>query len=148
MTRRSRELGYTMFELLIVLVLTSILAATAIANLKKTDHPLADSALSVDYLFHLARTKAIASTKVIQIAPSSSTSLAASSSDSCSGTMIPIPSMAVELREGCTLPDTSWSVCFNQRGLADASVAFQILDSQENHKTIRVALGGVTKITD
>ncbi len=143
---RQDENGYTIIEMIIVMALVGILAFTAMVNLPEVGNPLANAAFSSENYFRLARTTAIAHTQAMVIAPISSTQLGASSSDSCDGTLTPIPSMTVSLPRRITFSNTSWSVCLNQRGLAKEAASFDLIDSAGGSKTVRVALGGGTMV--
>lgn len=145
MNRRS-ESGMTMVELLCAMGILGILLGIAVGGLKAIDRPLMDSTTSVDYFLRFVRTRAVASTKAMKVAPVSAKSLGVWSGDNCDSTTVSVPSMSLDLRPGCTMTDTSWSVCFDQRGFAKASAVFFIVDSQGSSKRVKIALGGGTSI--
>ena len=146
MTRMSGEGGYTVSNLLVTMGLIAVLSTTAIANLREMHNPLSDASFSVEHFLRLARSRALSQTEAIQVSPSSAATFVASSSDSCTGIMTPVANLSLTLPSGASLADTSWSICFTQRGLADANTTFDLLGSNANVKSVSIALGGGIKI--
>lgn len=140
------ERGHTVINLLTTMALIGILSAAAVSNLKEMNDPLANASFSVEHFLRLARSSAISRTQAVQVAPSSRSTLIAASGDTCSSTMTAISSMTLALPRGAEFVATDWSVCFTKRGLADANTVFQLIDGNGNTKTVRVALGGGTRI--
>ncbi len=146
MQNRIQEAGYTLAEMLVVMALIGILAGTAVSNLKELNDPLADASFTVTHYLRLVRARGISQTLFIQVAPTSSTIIAASSSDSCSGTMTAIDDLEVNLPRGASMSDTSWTACFTPRGLSEDNITFDLSDSDGQSKTVEIALGGGVRI--
>ena len=54
--------------------------------------------------------------------------------------------MTIDLPANVALSDTSWSVCFNPRGLADSNVTITITYAGGGSQDIEVMLGGAVRI--
>ncbi len=133
-------------EVLVAITFIAILSYAAVSNIKSLENPLADASFQVSHFLRLARSRAISQTIAIQLSPSSSTGIAASSSDSCSGTMTPMDDLSLTLPDGAFFVDTAWTACFTQRGLADDNIVFDLQNQQGSTRTIELALGGGVQI--
>jgi prepilin-type N-terminal cleavage/methylation domain-containing protein len=142
------ELGYTILELMVTLGIVSILALTAVYNLRQINSPIKNATFSVEQFIRLARANAISGTQMIQVQPISATVIGTYSGSSCSGTMTAISNGTLTMPSGSSLLETNWTVCFNQRGVTSASTLFHIKDNKGNSRAIRVALGGGTKTSN
>jgi prepilin-type N-terminal cleavage/methylation domain-containing protein len=142
----SCQRGVTLLEILVTLMIMTILLGTAVSNLKVLNNPLANASFSVSHYLRLARSRAISQTLAIQIAPSSSTTLAASSAKTCSDTMSPMTGLDLQLPSGSRLLDTDWSVCFTARGLSTSNVTFDLSGDSSSTRTVEIALGGGVRI--
>ena len=140
------EKGFTIIELLCVMVLISVLSATAIYNLKSIGNPLSSASYTLENFLQLARSRAISGTHIVKVQPASNHKLEAFSSDSCTGTMTKITALFLELPTDADLTDTTKTVCFTQRGLTSTTTSFTIQNSLGETKTVKIALGGGTKI--
>ena len=143
--RNLRQSGFSLLELLAGLLLIGIISSTAISNLNALKNPLTNTGHLVSHYLRLVRSRAISQTLAIEVSPESNSRLVAKSTSSCSGSMSPIDDLSLDFQDGVTLEDTDWTVCFNQRGLADSYITFTI-ESAQGSKTIQVALGGGVKI--
>lgn len=144
---RQSERGYTLLNVVGALALTALLAGTAVGSFKELSDPLANASFASEHFLRLARSQAISNTQAIQVSPISSSRIGAYSSGSCTGTMTAVDNLFVDLPAGAALTDTSWSVCFTQRGLANSNVSFTIQDSDGLARTVSIALGGGTKVS-
>ena len=144
--RLNEDSGFTLIEFLLVTALIGILTGTALYNLKVMSNPLQNASNSVEQFMHLARARAISGTQVVKVTVTTAKRLDTATSDSCSGTMTPLPTLFLDLPVGSTLTTTTPTVCFTQRGLADVSTNFVISDNDGDSRTVRVALGGGTII--
>ena len=138
--------GFTLFELIAVLSLITILSVTAIYNLRSMSHPLNNAGFSVEHFLRYARSRAITSTEVVKVNVVCSGRLQAYSSDSCAGTLTPLADLSLDLPSGAMFTDSTASVCFTQRGFALTSASFPLTDTEGFDKTVKVAIGGGTKI--
>lgn len=136
----------TILEMVVVLGLVSILSGIAVTNLRAINKPLQNAAYSTEVFLQLARSRAISGTQAVKVRPTSSTVLAAFSGVNCAGATTAISSLIQPLPVGTSLADTTWYVCFDPRGRADASISFNINDTGRKTKTIRIARGGGVKI--
>ncbi|MCB0322204.1 MAG: prepilin-type N-terminal cleavage/methylation domain-containing protein [Bdellovibrionales bacterium] len=145
-SRVSTDAGFSVSELLVTIALIAILSAGAVSNLKELDDPLSDASFTVTHYLRLVRARAISQTSFIEVVPGSTTTIAASSSDSCTGVMTPIEGLTVNLPRGSQLTATDWSACFTPRGLSDANVLFTIRDTDGRTRSVEIALGGGVQI--
>lgn len=142
------ERGFSILELLCAMCLMAIITAISVYGLKAMDNPLADAAFSVHKYLDLVRSEAIGRTSAIVISPASSTSITATQGPSCTSATTAANDLRLNLPNGAHLTDTSWSICFTQRGLTDATAIISITDALGAHRLVRVALGGGNKIDD
>jgi prepilin-type N-terminal cleavage/methylation domain-containing protein len=143
---RYQESGFTIIEMLVTLGLMALLSTIAISNFKELENPVADASYQVSRFIRLARSRAISQTIAIVIQPSSTTEIVALSSDACDGTLTTIDDLSMTFPDGALLSNTEWSACFNQRGLSDTNLTFQIQDEEGKSRTIEIALGGGVQI--
>jgi Tfp pilus assembly protein FimT len=130
------------------LALISILSVVAVGDIKQVGSPANDAAFQVNHFLRLARARAMSQTEFIQVAPVNDSSLQASSSDSCFGTMSTISDLTLSLPNDSAFSDTGWSVCFTPRGLAASNVSFMLYGEGYSHyRTVEVALGGGVKVS-
>jgi Tfp pilus assembly protein FimT len=144
--RLGTEGGFTMFELIALLALFAVVSAIAVYGVESMRNPLNNAALSMEQLLRTARSRAISTTQAVEVKPLSPTLIGTSTSDSCSGTMTNSPDLKLRLPTGAGLTDTTWTICFDQRGLADSNTSFQLADHHGIARTVRVALGGGVRI--
>ena len=143
----SAERGFTIIELMVTLGIISILAGTAIYNLRQMNSPIKNASFAVEQFIRLGRANAISGTQMIKVQPSSTTQIVTYSGSSCTGTMTQVTSQTLTMPSGSSMQETNWSVCFNQRGMADMSTSFHIVDNEGNNRIVRIALGGGTKVS-
>lgn len=139
--------GYSLLELLVTLMILSIAFATAVSNLKTMNRPLHNGAQGTMGFFKQARAKAISTTQAYFVAPTSDTHLKASYGSNCSDSSPTTDqTLFYDLPTGAKLSNTSWSVCFSSRGLANTSQDLTLVDSDSKTKTIQVFLGGAVRV--
>ncbi len=143
----NKEQGFTVSHLLLTMALISILAATAIGDLKSGRTPVHDAALQTELFLKLARARAMSQTKFITVHPAGAWTLVAESSDSCSGTPENIADLSLTIKRPAQIAYLESSVCFNPRGMASENVSFTINGDGEHCREIEIALGGGTKMT-
>lgn len=143
---QNHEAGFTIIEMLVTLGLMALLSTIAISNYKELENPVADASYQVSRFIRLARSRAISQTIAIVIEPSSTTEIVAFSSDACDGDLTEINDLSMIFPDGARLSNTEWSTCFNQRGLSDTNLIFQIQDEGGKSRSIEIALGGGVQI--
>ncbi|MBX7138199.1 MAG: prepilin-type N-terminal cleavage/methylation domain-containing protein [Oligoflexia bacterium] len=140
------QAGYSLMEMLVVLALISIIAATALSDLKVLENPLSSASANITHYLRLVRSRAISQTKAIKVTPSGYRRLSASSAESCTSEVFtPVTDLTLDLDDDIALRTNDWHVCFSQRGLADAHVIFEFYSSTGD-RTVQIALGGGIKI--
>jgi hypothetical protein len=76
-----------------------------------------------------ARAKAMITTSAHRVRPVSNGVLDVEHAESCSaGSWTAEPELRIELPEGVRFADTTWSVCFNSRGIASQALAVRLSD--------------------
>lgn len=138
--------GYSMIEIIVVMAIAAVVMGTAISNLKELNDPLSNASFSLGHYLRLARSRAISQTLAIQLQPSGSNRIVASSADSCSGTMTPMSDLSFDFPTGSRMVSTTWTICFSSRGFTPQEVEFDIQGDTSLTKTVSVALGGGSQI--
>lgn len=139
--------GFSLFELIATLALLSILLGIAIPNFRIQTRPLNDASASTEQFLQLVRSRAISGTAVYKVTPLSQSQIQVFTGSTCASATTLSTDLILKLPSGATLTDTTWYVCFNPRGRADAAISFQITAEDGRSKTISVALGGGVKIS-
>ncbi len=146
--RFHNQSGFTMFEILVVVALVGILTMVAVSNIKVLENPLTNTSANLTHYFRLVRARALSQTRSIKVTPSGTQRLIAASATSCSAPSEDFrneSSLTLDLDRQTQITDTSWSVCFNQRGLVHEYTAFT-LSSGRSSKLVEIALGGGIRI--
>ena len=138
--------GFTIVELLVVLSLISILTAFAVFNLRDLRNPQNAAAMEIMSFIKQARAKAIGQTVSYIIKPVSASRIGSTYGASCSGgVQTPDPSLALSLPAGASLGNTTWSICFEPRGLSKNAVNIPVTQDGKT-KTVQVVLGGAVRV--
>lgn len=141
----ARNEGVSLLELIVVLGLIGILATTATSSIGSLDSPLSNAAFSSSHYLRLARARAISTTSFVRVAPTSTSTIVATTGDSCTATQTVIDNLSMNYDEGVTLGATDWHLCFTPRGLSDEHITFSF-SHESGTKTIEVALGGGIRV--
>lgn len=142
----SKERGFSLFELIVVMALSASLFSMALINAKGLANQSLNGASSLMGFLKVTRAKALATTQAYTIAPISSTQIGTTYGDTCSDTTQTADSeVFLELPSGAFLSDTTWSLCYNTRGFSDNSLDIQILDHTSS-RTVQVVLGGGVRV--
>lgn len=143
----SSEIGNSIIELLVVMFLIAVLSKSAISNLAVVKNPLQDGTTQVLGLLKEVRAKSISTTSAYTLSADSSTRLSAEYANTCEATSWTADNkLQLDLPTGVHLTDTSWSVCFTSRGLANDSPTISLENSQGESKIVEVFLGGAVRI--
>ena len=145
-TYNKSESGTTIFEVIVVLSLVSILSTVALLKSSAFVNQSEASAESLVVYLKSMRNLAMSRTQAVIIYPQSSTVIARKSANSCSDEN-PVPeSFVFKLPKNINLRTTDWSICFTSRGLTNASQTFTLSSSTEGLKTIEISLGGSVRM--
>ena len=138
--------GFTLFELLVAISIAGIMTGMAWFSFKALDDPASDGAGQLMGLLKKGRSRALASTSAYTIKPLSVTKLQATYGTSCaSATQTVDPTMALTLPSHALLNDTTWTICYNARGLSNSSSSI-LLHDDDSTRTIQVVLGGAVRV--
>lgn len=148
MLNQRRVAGFTLFEMLLVLALTSILSYIGVSGLKNLASPIQDATTSTVSFLKVVRARALATTSSYTVYPISSTRLGTRYSASCEDdplTMTTDSTLLLQFPAGASLESTSWTVCFTARGLAfdDATLA---INGTGGTRKLEVLLGGSVRV--
>lgn len=142
---RASSRGFTIFELLVAISIAGIMTGMGLFAFRQLDDPASDGAGQLMGFLKKGRSRAMASTSAYTLKPASTTTLQATTGTSCTATQTADPSMNLTLPNGAILNDTTWSICYTARGLANSSASILIHDSNST-KTIQVVLGGAVRV--
>lgn len=139
--------GFSVLELLVVMGLVTVLGGIAVMNLKELDDPLKNGSEQLAAFFKQARAKSVATTSAYTITPTSGRTFETHYGSSCSDLVTTDdPSLSLELPAGAYVTDTSWTLCYSARGIADGNLTVEVRDLDGEYKTIEVFLGGAARV--
>lgn len=140
------EKGFSMVELIVVLGAMSIMALTAISDVKTLDNSLSSTSNGLLGYLKVARTKAVGTTQAYNIIASGPYSVRAEVASSCdSATWTADPTHSYDLPSGVSLVSTTFSVCFGPRGFTDGSEDIELTDGSQLH-TLEVFQAGAVRL--
>jgi hypothetical protein len=109
--------------------------------------PLESGAIQLEGYFRQARLRAMATTSARRVVPSDSRHLRIEYAATCSDTSWTTENgMRLELPDGVSMTDSTWSVCFSSRGISLNNLTVTLSHSQYGTTDIEVLLGGTTRI--
>jgi prepilin-type N-terminal cleavage/methylation domain-containing protein len=139
--------GFSAIELLVVIAITATLLATAAVNLRRLDNPLLNGSAQLMAFVKQARAKAVSTTSAYIIEPAGAARVIARYGSSCAdGTLEDDSQLILDLPSGVSLADTSWSICFNSRGLSDADINLDLVNLEGRHQILELFLGGAVRL--
>lgn len=139
--------GMSLVELLVVLAVAGIALGASSLYLRPMEAPLQTGAADLEGFLRQARGRALATTSAYRIAPSNSRVVEAEFAANCgASTWTSDPGVALELPRQVTMTDTSWSVCFNSRGLADSNLVVSLTHPSAGSRQIEVLRGGAARV--
>lgn len=147
--KRGDRAGFTLLEMLVVMMLTGILSYIGVYNLKEMASPIEDATTSTVSFLKIVRARALATTSAYTVYPVTSTRLGARTSARCDD---PVGETTIDsllqltFPAGAQLLETAWTVCFTARGLAATDQTFQLRDIASQTRTVEVLLGGSVRI--
>ena len=139
--------GVSIIELLVAISVAGILLGVGVMNLKDLDSPLLNGAAQLSGFFKQVRAEAISSTSAYFVEPASPGRIITRRGVSCRDeNPLLDPRVSLDLPGGATLSDTSWSFCFDSRGLPDANIEIELSDVERKNKIVEVMLGGAVRV--
>lgn len=141
--RRARPVsGFTLLELLVVMMLGAIMTSIAINNLDALSNPAQGAAAQLTGFLKEVRAKAISQTVAYKVTASSNRRIVTRFASTCSATTTTNdPSLTLNLPNSAALTATDWEICFTSRGLATVNTTITLQD-QYVTKRVEVLLGG------
>lgn len=171
--------GFTLIEILVVVMLMGVMAALVAPNIRFGINPLKDTTNRVAGIFKLARVKAMSQTSAYRVRQDSVNQLKVERAKSCFDTsgwtkdisfstedlslneaediqglakseVIQIISATATNLAGITATlGTTWSVCYDSRGVANSNVKLTIKNITKNQQQqIEVFSGGAIQVYD
>ena len=137
--------GFSILELIAVMSLIAIMSCIAAFNYRALSNPQDAAAMELMSFIKQTRSKAIASTQSYTIRPSSSTTVITTVSSSCSGAQTQDSLLTLTLPNGASLTSTTWSICFEPRGISHNAVDIGVAQ-ERGSKTVQVVLGGAVRV--
>lgn len=160
--------GFTLLEIMIVLLLAGIMAAMSAPYVTFGINPLPDTTNRIASNFKLVRARAIGQTSAYRISQTSLTRLTVERARTCFDTTWTVDSsfteedlnlneaedvqglakdaviqMVTVTNRGTSItPLTSWTLCYNSRGIADKNLIFTLRDTKTNQQRRIEAFAG------
>jgi hypothetical protein len=142
-----RASGSSLIELLAVIALVGVAVAATAVYLHPIEAPLQVGSAALEGYFRQARGRALATTSAYKVSASTPRSLQAQYANDCAETnWTPDPKLQLQLPPDVALASTSWSVCFNSRGLADANLQVTLNHPEEGSQQVEVLRGGASRV--
>ena len=145
----NNESGYTLFEVLFTLTLSSLLMTMGIYNFKEFQRPLVTGESQLVAFLKQSRTKAIATTSAYHVTGISKSSVVTSYSKNCdSANTTPDNELSLDLPSGVENYNVGWTVCFTARGLADSNIEITLMNQELDTSVVEVLLGGAVHVVE
>ena len=139
--------GMSLVELLVVLAVAGIALGASALYLRPMEAPLQTGATDLEGFLRQARGRALATTSAYRIVPSNSRVIEAEFAANCgASTWTSDSGVVLELPRQVTMTDTSWSVCFNSRGLADSNLVVSLTHPSAGSRQVEVLRGGAARV--
>jgi hypothetical protein len=137
--------GFSIFEMLAVLALSSALSGIVFMNIRELDRPAMSGAAQLRSFVQQVRGRAISQTSAYKVSAYNSYEIRTEVAERCnSTTWVTDPAVRLRMPVGAQLSSTTWSFCINSRGLADANVTVPIVSDNQS-VVVEVMLGGATR---
>lgn len=152
-TGRAAPAGFTLVEVLIVISIMGILFMIAAPSFRGLSNDLENASAETAGFLRQARTKAITTTSAYRVIFESTTHLRVEHARRCDDTTWTADAgVQLYLREGAQLDGTGLTagdvlMCYNSRGIADASPMLVVRDQQGFEYKIETFLGGAVRVT-
>lgn len=133
--------GFSVMELLLVVSITAIIGSTLISNYRELNDPLQNTTNQLVTQLKAARIKAISTTSSYMVQPISTSKVLFKYGNTCATATTTDDELTINFPTTVRLDDTTWSVCFSPRGLADASLDIDVLEGGRL-RIVEVMIGG------
>jgi prepilin-type N-terminal cleavage/methylation domain-containing protein len=139
----------SLLEVLMVLAVMGIALGAAGLYLRPMEAPLEVAATDLEGIMRQSRARALATTSAYRVSAVSNRVARGEFAANCAATTwTGDPDLVVELPREVTMTDTSWSVCFNSRGLSDANVVLTVTHPVSGSLRIEVLRGGAARVLE
>jgi len=144
----NRELGFSIIELMTVLLIISLSLSSVFSNIKIIERPLHSGTQLTMGFFRQVKAKAISSTAYYVIYPDSASRLATKSGPNCElarESLIEDTTLTLHLPNTVTLANTAWDLCYSSRGFLDNSITISLNDQEGKTRTLETFVGGAIR---
>ncbi len=146
--RFSEAGGFSLLEMIIVISLLGIVSGFAVLSLERMINPAESGAATAAHFMKEVRARAMSTTFSYRIRASDTRTIIAEFASSCdSASFTADEELILLLPDEVTMTDLSWSVCFSQRGFAEASESIPLEDLYGTEHTVQVFLGGAVRVS-
>lgn len=148
--KKTCDKGFTLFELLVALAITSSVFLALFSNFRALERPLSSGAELTLGFFRLVRAGAISHTESRVVVPVTTNRLQVKSGTNCDVARDADAfdtDLVLSLPAGVYFNSTDWDVCFTSRGFIDNSEEFSLRDRDGKQLNIETYLGGTAKIS-
>jgi prepilin-type N-terminal cleavage/methylation domain-containing protein len=139
--------GMSLVELLVVMALIGLAVGAAALYLRPMEAPVQAAGEQLEGFLRQARARAMANTLAYRVAPGSEGALVAEYAANCGETTWTTDAgLVLRFPRGVTMTDTTWSACFNSRGLANANLVITLMHAEYDPKQVEILLGGAARV--
>ncbi len=143
---KDRAAGMSMIELLVVIALLGVMLLIGGLYLKPMEQPVHSAGQMLEGLLTETRAKAVATTTVHRVRPTSDDFILVESAATCSsGAWTADDRLSLQLPRDVTLSDTTWSVCFTSRGIASQNLVMTLDHPEYEPEQLEVMVGGAVR---
>ena len=133
--------GFSLLEILVALMISSVMASMALSGLKELNNPLQNGSAQLNAFLKQVRATAISQTVAYRVQAQGSGKVITKFGNACSSAATTDASLTLALPDRTVLTSTSFDFCFTSRGMATQNVTLGIRD-ESGTKSVEVLLGG------
>ncbi|NDC38889.1 MAG: prepilin-type N-terminal cleavage/methylation domain-containing protein [Proteobacteria bacterium] len=133
--------GFSLLEMLVVLMISGVLSSMALSGLKELSNPLQSGTAQLNAFLKQVRATAISQTVAYRVQAQGSGRVITKFGNGCTSASTIDSALRLDLPAGTSLTTTTFDFCFTSRGLANQNVVLAIRDSSGT-KSVEVLLGG------
>jgi hypothetical protein len=138
--------GASLIELLVMLAILGLVLGAAFVSLMPVAGPVERAGEQIDGVLRQARARAMASMTVHRVRPLDADTLIVETASDCASAAWSLDArFGLELAGGVVLSDTSWSACFDGRGLSSESVTMTLLHTERPPRQLELLRGGMVR---